>query len=106
MMTIFRYRVVTDSMAPLIPVGAELILEPVSDDTVLNRFDIIVFSQNNQLICHYIWHVNQHFDKGLVITRALKDGREDLPFNRNMIKGRVTNFQMGLFQRLKLTLSQ
>lgn len=103
-MTNLKFKVVSDSMTPLIPIGAELDLEKISDVAELKKFDIVVFVQSNQLTCHYIWHINHHFDKGTIFTRALKDDKEDLPFEYKMIVGRVKNFRLSFFTRLFLLL--
>lgn len=101
-MSLLKYKVVSDSMTPLIPVGAELDLEKIDETTVLKKFDIIVFIQNNQLTCHYIWHVNETFEKGTIRTRGLKHNEEDLPFHRKMVVGKVKNFKLGFFTKLRI----
>ena len=103
-MAMFKYKVVSDSMTPLIPVGAELELEKLDDNASLKRFDIVVFANNNQLMCHYIWHVNSHFDAGLITTRSLKTNEEDQPFERKMLHGRVLNFKISFPLKVKLLL--
>lgn len=97
-----KYKVVSDSMTPLIPIGADLELEKISSLSDLKRFDIVVFVQNNQLMCHFIWHINDHFDKGVVVTRALKDNKEDAPFHYKSIVGKVKNFRMNFLTRLRV----
>ncbi len=103
-MATFKYRVVSDSMTPLIPVGAELTLEKVAEDAPLKRFDIVVFANNNQFMCHYVWHINTHFDAGLITTRSLKTNEEDHPFDRKMLHGRVLNYKLSWPLKLKILL--
>lgn len=99
-MNLLKYKVVSDSMTPLIPVGAELDLEKIDESVPLKKFDIVVFVQNNQLMCHYVWHVNETFDKGIIRTRGLKHNEEDEPFHRKLIVGKVKNYRIGTLQKL------
>jgi signal peptidase I len=97
-----KYKVVSDSMTPLIPVGAELLLEKINPETDLKKFDIIVFVKENKLTCHYVWRVNAHFDEGNFITRSLKTNIEDTPFDGKKIVGRVVNFKIGFFKKIEI----
>lgn len=96
-----RCKIVSDSMLPLIPVGAEIFLRKINKDEKFKVFDILVFKQNERLICHLFWHQNQFFDKDMIITRNLKAQEYDHPFERRMILGVVTNYRMSLFLKLK-----
>ena len=95
-----KYRVVSDSMEPLIPIGSELQLEKVS---LLNlkRFDIVVFEDGNKYTCHYIWHINESVDLGAIITRNLK-GDYDEPFHVEKVLGKVVNFKIPFLLKVKL----
>jgi signal peptidase I len=101
-MAIIKYKIVSDSMTPLIPIGAEIFLEKIGEDRELKRFDIVVFEQNKQLTCHYIWHQNKNFDKGMTFTRSLKYNAEDDPFDQDKILGIVTNYKIGFFTKIKI----
>jgi hypothetical protein len=85
-------------MTPLIPVDAELLLESV-DLKELKRFDIIVFQEGESLMCHYVWHINNFFDQGNIITRNLKNGIYDIPFSIEKVKGRVENYKISKLLR-------
>lgn len=87
-------------MEPLIPVNSELVIEKIDSTRELKKFDIVVFLQDNQLFCHYVWHVNVHFDKGLIGTRSLKYNEEDHPFDRGMIIGVVKNFKINFLTKV------
>ncbi len=97
-----KYRVISDSMTPLIPVGAEVCIRKLKEHEELRRFDIILFKQGNRLVCHYYWHENKVFDKGLVNTRCIKNKKEDHPFPKNQIIGVVTNFQISSWLKIKI----
>lgn len=95
-----KYRVVSDSMMPIIPVGAELSLEKVTL-LDLKRFDIVVFNEGSKYTCHYIWHINENVDQGAIVTRNLKGDYDD-PFHIEKVLGRVTNFKLSFWLKLKL----
>lgn len=105
-MAILKYRIVSDSMTPLIPIGAEVLLEKINQDRPLKKFDIIVFEQKNFLTCHYVWHQNTTFDKGMIITRSLKYNEADTPFERDKIVGLVSNYQISFFIKMKILLNE
>ncbi len=96
-----KYRVVSKSMEPIIKIGDELDLEEVSL-LQLKKFDIIVFQEADKYTCHYIWHINQHFDPGLITTRNLDGYHFDDPFYFEKVVGRVKNFKLPFWIKLKL----
>ncbi len=96
-----KYRVASGSMEPVIKIGAELDLEEVTLPD-LKKFDIIVFREGDKYTCHYIWHINQHIDAGMITTRNLDGYKFDHPFHFNEVIGRVKNYQLPLWIRLKL----
>ena len=97
-----KYKVVSDSMSPLISIGDLLEIEEINEQTNLRKFDILVFKLDNKLICHYFWHENKVISSGEIITKSLKNHEEDLPFKRSDIIGRVTNFKIGPIIKIKL----
>lgn len=99
-----RYRIVSDSMTPLIPIGAEVLLKDYVEGMELKRFDILVFKQKDRFICHYFWHKNRLYDQGLIVTRCLKMGSKDRPFETKEIVGIVTNYKINFFQKFKILL--
>lgn len=100
---VLKYKVASDSMEPLIPVGAELLFEPV-EQADIRRFDILVFQGSKSLMCHYVWHVNKVYNKGDITTRNLVNGEMDAPFEFDKVKGRVTNFKIGYFLKCRILL--
>jgi len=74
-----HFKIVSDSMMPLIPIGAEIHIEKIAKQTEFKKFDILLFKQGERLVCHYFWHQNEVIDKGLITTRCLKEGRMDHP---------------------------
>jgi hypothetical protein len=97
-----KYRVITDSMEPLIPVGSEIELRKFEDQDKIELFDILVFMNNGKLICHYFWHSNEVFDRGLIVTRCLKNKNLDEPFERKNILGIVINYKISFWMKLKI----
>lgn len=98
-------RIVSDSMSPFIKVGDEIkISTPESLNRPLSRFDLIVFTQSNKLMCHYVWRKNKHFNKGKVLaTRSLKNPREDdYPVSQEHILGVVVGKKLSWWRRLKI----
>lgn len=100
-----KYKIISDSMTPLIPVGAEIEIESVKGTDHLERFDILVFKEDNKLICHYFWHINKVFDQGKIVTRNLKDGGRDIPFEFEKLHGRVINYKIRSWMKLKIAIS-
>lgn len=89
-------KIVSDSMLPVIPVGAKLLLKKVEPHE-LARFDIIVFRQREQLNCHFFWSWN--YD-GHLMTRSLKEPLEnDLACSTDDVLGLVTNFKVSSYQK-------
>lgn len=98
-----KYRVISDSMEPLIQIGAELVLERVRPEDI-RKFDILVFKENPVYMCHYVWHVNKVYNKGDIITRSLKEGLFDDAFSFDKVLGRVVNYKIGFFMKCKILL--
>lgn len=98
---VLKYKIVSDSMAPLIPVGAEILIEAVKPEEI-KRFDILLFEESPKLMCHYVWHVNKIFNKGEITTRNLSLGELDIPFEFCKVKGRVVNFKLDFFTKCKI----
>lgn len=97
-----KYKIVSDSMSPLIPIGAEIEIRKLVDGEQLKKFDIILFKQDMRLVCHYFWHENKIFDKGMINTRCIKNLDEDHPFARTQVIGVVTNFKIGNWLKFKM----
>ncbi len=95
-----KYKIVSDSMMPLIPIGSEIQIEKLESVKNLKKFDILLFKYQSQLFCHYYWHQNNQFDKGLITTRSLRTGDKDHPVYESDIIGRVKNFKMTSRQKI------
>lgn len=89
-------------MTPLIPVGAELLIKKVPADYTLKRFDILLFKQDDKLVCHYFWQQITVLEKPMIVTRNLESGEFDYPFERKMLLGIVTNYKIGFFLKMKI----
>lgn len=96
-------KVVSDSMMPLIPIGAMLEVEPSED---YELFDIVLFKVKDKMYCHYIWKINSKIDKDYLVTRSLKTAEEDFPIHQNQILGVVRNFRIGKLKRAMLLLER
>ena len=95
-----RFKVTSDSMEPVIKIDHEL--DIVSDLSELQVFDIILFVRTEKLFVHFVWR-NQILYNKTVITRSLKNiyfDEEPVPFNQ--IVGRVTNFKLSFFYKIKI----
>ncbi len=97
-----KLKVVSDSMMPLIPIGAMLEVEKIHEDYKFQKFDILLFQVDNKLMCHFFWHQNKYFDKDLIITRNLKDGDFDHPFPKAKVIGLVKNYKLSFFHKLRI----
>ncbi len=97
-----KLKVVSDSMIPLIPIGAILVIEKIEENYKFQKFDILLFQIDNKLLCHFFWHQNKHFDKNLIITRNLKDGDFDHPFPRGKVVGIVKNYKLSFFHKVRV----
>jgi hypothetical protein len=99
---ILRLNVVTSSMEPLIEVGEKIIIDKTAE---LKQHDIIVFWQNEKLICHVLWHFNQRLTLGgapIWATRALKGVQWDLSIQPEHVLGKVINYQLSFWWKLRL----
>lgn len=91
---VFKFRIVTGSMEPLIPVGASVIVDGQAE---IKPHDIIVFWQDEKMICHVCWHENkviQQDGQKIFVTRPLVGGRRDFSILESQILGRVLNYKL------------
>lgn len=93
--------IVSGSMAPLIRTGDKIqILDLQKLGRPLRRFDLVVFKQNDLLVCHYIWHLNSNFNSSFV-TRSLISNRDDFPIEISQIIGYVP-VRIPILSRLRI----
>lgn len=98
-----RFCVVTSSMEPLIQVGERVIIDKTAE---LKQHDIIVFWQNEKLICHVLWHLNRRLKLGglpIWVTRALKGNQWDLSIQPEHVLGKVVSHRLSFWWKLRLS---
>lgn len=92
-------RVASDSMVPLLKVG-ELIKVKKADIDSLQKFDVIVFFQDDKLMCHFLWSIQGDH----LITKSLKDPtRTDWPIKETLLLGK-TDVKVPLLSKIKVWL--
>ncbi len=95
-------KIASDSMEPLLKIGQEikLVFKPIDD---LRPFDLIVFLENERLVCHFYWHRNSL--DGSILTRSLKNPKlSDFPIHPDFYLGLVPDIRLGFAQKAKVTL--
>lgn len=85
-------KIVSDSMTPLLAVGTEITIEVQAKD--LKRFDIIVFYNDDKLICHFLWNLNRRIKPIFLQTRNLKNLGQDLPVSYDLYVGKVISHKL------------
>jgi len=96
------YKVVSDSMSPIIKVGDELSVLPLNNN--IKRFDILLFKRNSTLVVHYVWKNQITFNKSF-ITRSLKNiYLDEEPVELEQIIGSVQNFKINSWLKFKVIL--
>lgn len=98
-MSLFKGKIVSGSMEPVIKVGDDILVMVKAKD--LKKFDIIVFRQNNKLICHYLWSVNKIIEPKLMQTRSLL-GAKDFPIKDEDYVGKVISHKLSVWRILKI----
>lgn len=86
-------RIVSESMVPLLPVGAIAELVPCGYDD-LRRYDLVVFWYQGRLVCHCVWdhgHFKSANGERTLITRGLANAGSDDPVHESWILGRVVS---------------
>lgn len=103
-----QFQVISGSMQPLIPVGATIKVISLSRlGRPLRRFDIVVFFQQNYLICHLVHHINQlQLGDKKYVTRPLRKTYDDLPISEADILGVVENYKVSNFEKLRMCVFQ
>lgn len=97
-----KFTVVTGSMIPLIPIGAEVIVDIGREP---KRFDVVAFWGGDRLICHVLWHINHHLQSGgerVYLTCALRGDSVDLSIKHSDYLGAVINYRLNVWNKLKL----
>ncbi len=86
-------------MIPVINIGEEITVEVKAKN--LKRFDIIVFMQDDVLVCHYLWNINRFIEPLLLQTRNISGGR-DYPIKEEDYIGKVLSHRMSLLRKLSI----
>lgn len=97
------------SMVPLLdPEGHKVKVLYVEDLKILKKFDVIIFWQNNILICHYYWKVNKYFNDPVdptIVTRPLNPIKNfDHPIKYNDILG-IVDQKLSIWMKIKVLCS-
>ena len=96
---LFKSKIISDSMVPVIQIGEEVIIDVGQED--IKRFDIIVIFFDGKLICHYLWRKNKLVKPILLQTRNMS-GKLDYPVEMKNYLGKVVNHKLSLWQKLKI----
>ena len=99
----FKGKIVSGSMVPVIQIGEEILVDIKAKN--LKRFDIIVFVQDEKLICHYLWTRNKFVTPLLLQTRSMGGGK-DFPITEEDYIGKVISHHLSFFQKLKIVFSK
>ena len=86
-------------MLPVIQIGDEVIIDVGYED--IKRFDIVVIFHDGKLICHYLWRKNKLVKPILLQTRNMS-GKLDYPVEMNDYLGKVMNYKLSLWQKIKI----
>lgn len=98
-LALFKSKVISDSMVPIIKIGDDVVIDVGNKD--IKRFDIIVFYHDGKLICHYLWRMNKIVKPILLQTRNMS-GKLDYPVTLDDYLGKVMNYKLSLWQKLKI----
>lgn len=96
---IFKSKVVTGSMVPVINIGEEVVVEVGQEN--IKRFDIIVIYLNEKLICHFLWSKNKIVHPILLQTRNMQK-KYDFPVTEDHYLGKVISHKISFWRKLRL----
>lgn len=97
---IFKGVIVSDSMIPLLKVGDRIVVDVGNRD--LKRFDLIVFWNEDKLVCHFVWAMNRTVTPFLLQTRNLKKLGKDVPISWEDYLGKVVSHGFSPWERFWL----
>lgn len=98
-LSLFKSKVVSDSMVPVIKVSDEVIIDIGNMD--IKRFDIIVIYMDGRLVCHYLWQLNRFLNPILLQTRNMS-GKMDFPVKIEDYLGKVMSHRLSFWQKFKI----
>lgn len=96
---IFKGKVITGSMHPVIKVGEPIVVDVGNLD--IKRFDIVVFFFQGKLVCHYLWTMNKVFTPVLYQTRNLF-GNKDFPIDESAYLGKVISHRLNWWRKVRI----
>lgn len=101
---LLELRIASNSMEPVLKKD-DLITVTETKKSSLKKFDIIVFWQNNQIICHFLWSIQTtRSGEELFISKSLKKPKEiDDPIKEGLLLGKA-NAKIPLYFKLKMLL--
>ena len=94
--------VVTGSMVPLIEVGEKIVVDTTVEPALM---DIVVFWQNEKLVCHILWHKNKILSASndeIWVTRSLKGLHSDLAITKSDVLGKVVSHKLSLYWKVRV----
>jgi len=96
-----RFPIVSDSMSPAIKVGD--FIEVIDLQRSPEPFDILVFLEEDKLICHIFVKAGSRFESTTAkyLFRSLKYPYLDRPVSPELVLGLVQNFKLSGWQKLK-----
>lgn len=95
-------KVASNSMEPILKTGDIVKIYPLTQPPRI--FDVVVFKNNLQLNCHFVWRNQLDFNNTLV-TRSLKEpGLDEVPINMTEILGWVPDAKISLIMKFRLIL--
>jgi hypothetical protein len=98
-------RVRGESMIPLLQEKDLIEIFPLNDLSILKRFDVIIFWQDNIFMCHYFWKKNNHFNKTneIFLTRPLNPiNGFDHPIESSQVLGIAKNLKISTWLKFKI----
>jgi signal peptidase I len=98
-------RIMSDSMRPVLNIGDEISINPISSVADLRRFDIIVFKRGDKLFCHFVWNIFLTRGQYRVVTRSIKEYlKSEIPLGKEQVVGLVTQQKITSYIKLKIIL--
>lgn len=87
---ILSLRIASGSMAPVLRTG-QIITVKKTKLSELKKFDIIVFLQNERIMCHFLWSVQiDKENQQTLITKSVENPTEiDIPLKEGLLLGKV-----------------
>ena len=104
---VLKIQIVSDSMSPLIKIGQKLEIIALPTESMVKKYDILVFWQANKLNCHIFWEWRQDIrnQKLLGISKSMKEPKgEDFPWDFEQVLGIVRDVEVSFFTKLKINI--